>query len=288
MKFAKKNNKSGMFLSIELVSVLVIVATLLAGTTAGIVSLIKQFKAYKIIQEYTKFSKAITSFKGVYGFYPGDLDISDLTGSLNNPTLKANQELISSYSPASYSALFTTSHTNHISILKSQLAFPQLSKAGFVDNEVNIAKCNNTNLGFPIADFSNQAAWVIGMDSINTSITDNNMPKSSAIYDNLVYSNFSNKPRLILFGYKNLSTCVIDTNAGNAGVVSADIAFIVDDKIDDGKPVSSYGIVHADAQISQNSCKITLTGGETVLDFDYQDSSNYSSNSACIMTFLVN
>ncbi len=296
MQIVQKKRK-GLFLSIELVSVLIILSTLFATLVAGLGHMMNVHQVYKISKEYEEYSQAIVSFRAAFGAYPGDLSSASFSGTLNQANMQQNYNmLITSTQTTSYSALFSSPETNHIDNRKAQLAFTQMSLAGFINNKVDISyQISNACMGYsnlirniiPVTDYTNYGSWTIGMDSQNTSSGDNNSPKSSDIYNSSLYTNFANKPRLILFRYSGISTCTIDVTAGNAGLVSGVVSEMLDEKIDDGFPNSKAGILHADQQNLTGKCKALPTGSTSILDNKYVNSRANSGDSGCVLTFVV-
>lgn len=296
MIVAIKQHKSGLFLSVELMVVLIILAGIAGTVAVASTHLIRSYKVYQISREYSRYSEAISNFRSTFGSYPGDIASNKLAGTMYDANLVSNyNQIITISQPVAYADLFITANTNHIDGRKAQLAFMEMFKAGLVDQKITNTALSNSCGGYnniagtllPIATFTKEAVWTIGMDSSNSSSNDNNSPKGSDLYNASLYPRFMSKIRLILFRYQSTTTCDVDIQSDLTGGVAGIIASMLDEKIDDGLPTSYDGILHAD-QGSNGKCKYFPEATKTtIFDTQYVNSNDSSSSGGCILTFLV-
>lgn len=85
--FFVKKKKFGLFLSIELISVIVIISVLVAASVMGISHLFKSYKANGVIREIAMYQEAIVKFRQQYSYWPGDLPVSDFPAELQHASM---------------------------------------------------------------------------------------------------------------------------------------------------------------------------------------------------------
>lgn len=290
--YLDRKSKKGLALSIELVAVVTVIIGIVSLTSVISMSGYKSYRVTQISKQISYLQVAINEFKTSVGYYPGDVNYSDLAGDLNSPTLKANHTTIITLSaPTTQNDLFISPRTENVGIAKSQLAFSQLAKYGLIEfknaeNRTLTSSCDGvsalTNQVFPRIEGTSRSVWMFITDTVN--LTNFNVPKNSLVYNSIFYPNFKGKPRLVAVS-SDITNCTIDIQ-NDIGAIASDIAYALDKKMDDAKPSKATGTIIADAKNNLGLCK-TLTvgvGSPTVQDYDYTENTSTSSNDACVLT----
>jgi len=146
----KMKNKKAMFISIELIVVLIVVAALVIFVALMTKQLKLTWTSSGIIREVKNISEGVIKFKLLYGYYPGDIPSNLIPGSeLDKGEVKNNiayyeTGLGSSQTSASGGLkksdfdLYTKSATGIVGGIKSFLAHQQLTASGlFVSKATN-------------------------------------------------------------------------------------------------------------------------------------------------------
>ncbi|QED23368.1 hypothetical protein [Candidatus Deianiraea vastatrix] len=235
-------------------------------------TILQQYKASRIIYDYNRLSTAIKSFQSSFSYWPGDVSYSSLTGPLANASVKAD----TLYTETNYNNTthYGQSGNGIIGSVKSTLTWLELGVSGILkDSSINYTKSLNGvgiqtlsynylvgNNMLPESSFDSNLAWTFSLDLANQGAPSYTVPYGSAIYNSTygVYNTmWSGMPKLTLYkwgsatyaGYLDL------TNAsGDISAVSPSLAFIVDQKIDDGFPYGPRSIVVGDGyQVSSSA-----------------------------------
>lgn len=291
-----RSRKLALFLSTELIIAIIIITSLFAVVISGSLHGIKIYKIYKISKEYSEYSRAIVNFKYTYGYYPGDLAISDMNLDLNDTILKSNLQNVLTGLPNSYSNMFIYPQTGHIDGRKSQLAFQQLIVGKFLEIKINqkysiSSQCEpfNANIGntIPKSSFADYSSFSIGIDYSNLDSSSNNNPKDSILYNNAIYPSLIGKVRLIFYRYTSTNTCVVSTSSGEIGVLTSEMAHMLDDKIDDGFPLEASGIIFSENYTGLNGNGCIDNGSGDITKAKYIPSSSDTGLKDCIITFVI-
>lgn len=301
-----KTTKRG-YLTLELVIVIVIVASLIGVSLIAGNKVLKMTDVTRISKEYQAFSQAIIQFYQTKGRLPGNIPSMELSGNLYNTVLASNLSKVTDMTCGNETCQVPS---NQITGIKSTIAFQQMAISNYIASNIisTTYQISSTNACLasatenfhnirekliPASKYSDQTSWLIGFDS---SLNSQKLsPKNSIIYDSTIYPTFSNKPRLILFNsasYRGTSstTCEIDVANNSSGfmgsgTIAADIAYDLDVKLDDSMPSSGYIVSENDTGTTNGKCTSTETNLQNRV---YTNSTSDDGKIGCIMTFLVN
>ena len=125
-----KKNKKGLFLSVELLVVVIIVTGLMLGATAAVRTLYEQYKINQIIQEIRSYSEAITNFTQQYGKAPGFVTLTESSGEMADS--KTDITTMNTYvtTASANSGIWTIKESRNI------LAFRQLISSGIMSSSI--------------------------------------------------------------------------------------------------------------------------------------------------------
>lgn len=277
--------KRGLFLSIEMVGVIIIITAIAAVVVAGIAHLFKMYKLYQISRDISIYSEAVTQFKISFKFLPGDVPLAKVGASLTNTYLKTDLAA----SP------FTTLPQGLISKQTgATLAFRELALAKLISYNINTSAAPALTTGcptsgmsdlvknnfLPTASWDDSVAWTLVSDGTTGGVTQ----------DAKLIANWpTTKPRLVLFRYSSLTTstdCGVDIAVAskNIGAISPNMLAEVDSKMDDGLPSAKTSIMIGE---NYTAGKCTDVGGTTppadVTLATYQSSDDDSGANGCIM-----
>lgn len=268
-----KRIKRGLFLSIEMLAVIIIIAVLMVVAALGVSHIINSYKVYSLSKELAMYSEAIIKYKQMYNYWPGDLPISKMVGELSNATVLSDK--------TTNAAALANGEVYPIS--DGYTSFQELLLAGLIPSTaVNISgsatSCLNQGLTlttsnthpctfvkwkYPKLSSVSDAFIMFGVDYFST-IT--NFPANSLMYYNgtdfsgynitskrsgyypIYLKNLNGTPKLVIisskyscsqaspFGcYNTINSTILPTSA-----ISANLAYMFDVKIDTGKPLIGY------------------------------------------------
>lgn len=120
------NRKKGLFLSVELLAVIIVVALLVSLVALGMRTLYSQYKIYKITDEIRMYREAIANYKSTFGMLPGAGGSQDLTGELNH------SNIVGDYNYASATFSKCNSSSQDYGTYCASLAFRKLGLVGLI------------------------------------------------------------------------------------------------------------------------------------------------------------
>jgi len=252
--YKNKKSKKGLFLSVELIVILVVIILFCAIVVSGLAYTFKVYRAYKFAQDVSVYSEAFINFTNIYDFYPGDVSTSGLPSELNVGKVSANHTSI------------LTARTGLITPFKALVLFQDLQAAKLitsidVSDTVTLKNSYKLQSTLPTSSFNDSLVWTIILDKT----TSQPYVEGSVIYDSVygVYKeSWMSKPRLVLVSASSAGVNVgVNGNAatllpnGNLfpypsvvnvgivndinsyyGAISGSFASLVDKKYDDGIP----------------------------------------------------
>lgn len=320
----KKNKKNGLFLSMELIAVIVIISVLVVAAALSAGHLYNIYKIYTISKEFSTLSEGIIKFKQEFSYWPGDIPKELLKSTLNltdSHQMIVDYNAIEGWSGKDRTVIFGTGSVR--SMENGILSFRQLALSGLIPNTIKglnlsskisdtpgYAYSVETRFGyFPKSDINNTSiVFCGGGDTINTLCPANSQVyagfNNAATYGTTdIPAKYLNKFKLV-FGYGviatksilDISSTVTVTANGttwvNGSGISAILAQMIDQKLDDGLP---YG--HPSRKIFSEN--MTATGGNgcttptatpvtlaELTNAKYQDNSNVAKQ-GCFMTFMI-
>lgn len=171
--------KAGLFLSIELIAIIIVVIAILAMVVFGLLKLMENSDVTKIINEYREYSFASINFKNVYGYWPGDVPSDVISDNLGDGSVKTL--LLADISTIQSLTLTNTGSPNEIAMgngyvgnLKSDLVFRQLKAFGLISSKVDLS---SSIYALTAAKFaSNSSMWPRAYEIVSMG----HLPKSSA------------------------------------------------------------------------------------------------------------
>lgn len=307
--FFRKKEKRGLFLSIELLAVIVVVSVIVIIVATGLRHLYKIYGAYTITKEISMYGEAIIQFKNLYDYWPGDIPVSKIVGDLKSSTLSSVETFWSITAMTStydshcrcpsgtagtatcasfFGKLMDNSHcklgSGVVSGYKAPSSWAYLSLSGLIPPtliDINGAHNNFYNGAssvYPSSSFNKNVKYIFGVDYCDKAgacLTPLGSAISNSTY-NVYGQNWSGKPRIVAYySYDPILTTAnivkcnsyLDTvspyylkitqDAKTTGVAafSSNLAYIIDQKIDDGLPFGkSSKVIGEDV--------IDWTGGE--------------------------
>jgi len=270
MSFRKR--KKGLFLSVEIAAVIVILALIVSIVVSGVSYLMKVFKIYRMSRDVSVFTEAVNNFYNTYDALPGDVIAANMSGKLNHTQTIADINTISDWALANHKPDGVFGNGN-ISIYKSVIAFKELALTGLISaTRINVEKAIPTTADnfkmydlikdklLPKSSFDNALIWIFGSDSVicsSSTAIDTNGPssliKGNGVFDKCTskFTNFAQyydadwarMPRLILI--KNIYTSASNSTAPNLndmiGSLSAADMASYSSKVSTGTPYVTSG-----------------------------------------------
>lgn len=86
----RKNKKVGLFMSIELIASIIVLMGLVTAVAVAVFLLKDIYKVYTVTREFKMYSEAISRFKTIYNYWPGDIPLNNLKAELNSNVTKVN------------------------------------------------------------------------------------------------------------------------------------------------------------------------------------------------------
>lgn len=313
----KRLRKPALFLSIEVVAVIIIIALLVGIVVAGIVHLIKSYKIYKVSSEFATYAEAVTNFRNTYTYLPGDLSVNSLSGALADPTAALGTSINDIAGLSGVAATDKVFENGIVGPAKSMLAFRELALTGLIPKSaVNIGVVVNfatTKLSAvsPTAGFDGSLMWIFGADSLaggtcsafaqNTVASAN---PAATVRGSLIYNPcfpgyadiWASTPRLALVRKSGAATVAGTSTVqqvaveGAWGGLTSNLAASIDVKLDNGLPATgtiisdNAGNGTAQTDGATGGCSVFKDGtlASTNVANDFTDSSKniYRKNSS--------
>jgi len=232
-----KQKKLKAFTLTELAIVLVIIGLIIGGVTTGS-SLIKQSQVRSVIYDITNFKNSINAFKLQYGQLPGDFN--NATALFGGGTANGNgdEHILYSGGPNANESLRMWQHLDLAGILPGNYT----GVGGGTGNEADIG--TNT----PPSKLNNGGYYI----------------------DYGTFNGYSTSANILYFGaFTANSQC-------NSSVISANYAYNIDLKMDDGQPMN--GVVHGfHPTLGTPNCRSSNTA------YNISDQTT-----KCQMSFMIN
>lgn len=265
-----KKKKNALFLSIELVAIIVIIVILVAMSFASAGFLLNSYKVYSISKEVSSYSEAIIKFRQMYNYWPGDLPYEKMTGEFDNTKMKTHANAVFA-SSTSYQYQLGNGSVSYFKAVN--LGFRQMAHAGLVSTsniDVNNGSIsgdcpvlsNYRNVMIPGLSFHDSSLISYSVNrgiyndqyfepqAYNYTILNKNddvTPKNQ--YS--VYNKWSKRP-ILTIGRGN--GCLAANSSSSGAVISANLAFAVDQKLDDALPHGE------NSKIFSEGIQVTTTG----------------------------
>ncbi len=284
-----KNQKKGLFLSIETVAVIIIITAIAAVIVSGIAHLFKMYKVYQISRDIAQYSEAVTQFKISFKFLPGDVPSTKLGSGLNNSFLST--DVNNTFFKAALPRGFISKESG------TSLAWRELALAKLISFNINLSSvppvsattgCATAGVStlvsggyIPTATWDDTVAWALVSDQSTNGV----------VKDALLASTWgSSKPRLILFRHGKLTTatdCLADIAIASkdVGAISPNIAAEVDAKIDDGLPSAVTSNMISENYVANTCTNVGAATGAplNVLSAAYNSSNDDSGTKGCVI-----
>ncbi|QED23735.1 hypothetical protein [Candidatus Deianiraea vastatrix] len=225
---------------------------LVAFSCAHIQEKTKQNRIQSVISDYTVLKNGINKFHISYQYYPGDVPINKISGSI---------------SESQKSAYLAQSRGNQLGngrieyLYSARVAFIQLAMSNIIpkivnpkaeiheDSSLTLAKSANVTLPV-VSGYSDKSVWYITTD---TSDKYGETIGPDILRQKDVYAKNAKKVKLIIANYVSINTLYPINNADIGGLTVYD-ANMIDRKIDDGNGYKSTGIMFADNTLIDNNC----------------------------------
>lgn len=306
-----KNNKRGFFLSIEMTIVIIVIMIIIVAVVASLNYVRNEYRAMRIIQEFRMYGDAIVNFRNLYNALPGDLNAT----IMNN----VSEFLTSSGTNGPF---LTTLKANNTGIVygdrdvwdkKTSDAFREMAIVGLIPKGlVNISD----GVNYYSATIKSQAGKTMPLSTVNSgsiyTFVNLNTSASNArmgawITSDMMknyWSNWQDRPLLVLSADTNTDTVGPKFGGGTStAALSPEIAYIIDNKIDDGLPVGRSSRLTATDHRYLNSTNSTTSAAvgfgctdagsvtnTTIRTYTYEDTTNTVKGvySAAMETELLN
>src|SRR5574343_991869 len=85
-----KKTRRGIVLSIELVAVILVIVVILIAIATAAIRLKRLYIVNGVIREVRAISEGLTNFRSTFGYWPGDVILSKITGELNTGQIESN------------------------------------------------------------------------------------------------------------------------------------------------------------------------------------------------------
>lgn len=267
--------KQGLFLSIELSVILIILLILVVGISLIGEKMINMYRANLIVTNVQRISESINQFKALYDFYPGDVPLVKLVGELSdvnlmtsvtNSTTKAEDTFLDGdgnsillFDKALILPAFNMG-TDTICARKSMLGSQQIYAAGLAVKNMlyQYDYSNGAFIALAWNDYRNNGAFAwdpntkleyhLRVDNINTIACELMFPILYSSQYNVYKNVWSGKPRIFIGRTSKYESPSSDLGTGpdtNAGFIPPELAYIIDAKIDDGLPFGDQSRVIA-------------------------------------------
>lgn len=311
-----KSKKKGFALG-EAAVLIFVIGMFTAASYVGIKKLLKIADVRAAVSEFNQYKMAIIEFQSLYNYYPGDVPLEKIGGSI------AGSLSYAQYAESKVTNGELMGDGRIGSMWSSRLAFKQLALGGFIDanvvemeEEIDFEKGegkdfeeddgkggkrvrrnknkdkkkyiagealnlkNDAGVSFPVTKFNRGAMWYITTETRDR----NDKVIAPAIRtDSEIFPKWNSRVTLILSGYKDV-TQQIPLDDRDIGAVFPDFAYEVDLKMDDGAPSRASGTVIADNVKDTTNCR-TVT--DKLIDSIYKETASGPIKSQCVMAFLV-
>lgn len=291
------NPRAG-FTLIELSIVLVIIGLITAAVLVGR-ELVEAAALRQQIAQVQQFGTAVNTFKAKYGGLPGDLRAADATGfgmaarsgaaghGDGNGTIDGCDPHFPSYEQYGCEGALFWSDLSFAGLLAANFSAANSAADTFLD-----VSADQMDAYFPKAALGNQAYFAVFTGYLP------GLPVAHACADHVCAAlatirGVSGAPLVGVYQLAN--------DSGEAGGVTPRQAFAIDNKMDDGSPLSGTvtgGYTDEDSNVlllrfdagsySDNACLFVAGAGALVSDYSYATGGNHADQSACAMNFVVN
>lgn len=285
-----KAKKKGLFLSIELIVVIVIITAIVSMAAAGVVYLLNAKRINGIVTEASKIKEATVEFKVTHGTYPGLISSPNSGGSLNgvfNNTglnadydkLRAEVNLKKVSGPVSEALVWRELYlhapqapTSTISTADTNSKYTAAAGAcqGY-------AKAVDAQLA-PTTSFDPSLAWVIISTKDDTT-------KSGIVAQAEVSKQWpETKPRLMLVRYAGASTGCLDLSTQELGAISANTAYDIAQKLNSSMPYTGNSVLFDNVKTSTQCASGSIA---TYTTAKFASSEDDSGANGCVATFRI-
>ncbi|QED23803.1 type II secretion system protein [Candidatus Deianiraea vastatrix] len=249
-----KNKAKNAFTIAEMAIVICIIAILVSLTVIAN-GFIERGKAQSLVYEITGYQKMIDAFRMTYNSLPGDFEraSTDINSAIKNGNGNGKYDVLADGTGESFLAW---QHLNYAGIIPDKytgmtvMAGSQICSIG-----LNIPRSKIfPNAGYRI---TSEIPLEISQNS--------NMSKYKTIME---YASYATQT---------------STGRGTTGIVTPDIAYDVDNKMDDGKPLEGFVLGLNDVSNKCNSTTFNVSTGGYSSGATYID----SKNTGCIMVFVA-
>jgi hypothetical protein len=285
-----KAKKKGLFLSIELIVVIVIITAIVSMAAAGVVYLLNAKRINGIVTEANKIKEATIEFKITHGAYPGLISSptagGTLNGVFNNTGLNADYTKLN----AEVSTKKITGPISEALVWRElYLHAPQAptSTISTADSSTKYTAAAGACQGYakaidaqfaPTTSFDQALAWVVISTKDDTT-------KSGIVAQADVSKQWPDtKPRLMLVRYSGAQTGCLDLSTQELGAISANTAYDIAQKLNSTMPYTGNSVLFDNVKTSTGCVAGTISSYSTA---KFAASDDDSGANGCVATFRV-